>query len=332
MKKPDQTVMRTNIFMKLADGDKAGAIESLKSLIFVDGGASDAYIMAGVLLREKGEFEKAIHIHRSIFEKSDLSAEAKELIRRELAKDYNAAGDYKSALLLSEDREMYLLPYRAEALAKTEHYKIAAEAYEKCAKLDGEYRKNAARCWYEASFHTDSDNSYAVKLLKYAEKNDPTFFEAKHRHAELLFADGKKIRGGWVLDEIIKSELPKSAEHMAALEEIYYAYYDVDTLFKAVMQKINGESADCAFYIYAVNYHIRKGDAEKARNIMNFYTERHGQRAVFAAAYAGMIEDRVLSAYFEERNIFKCSACGAEYDKYADRCPNCSSFGTFSYF
>jgi hypothetical protein len=329
MKKIDQTTLRISALKHLSRGQKAEALEDLKSLISADGNAVDAYVVGGIILREMGEFDRAIRAHLSVLEKSDLTPETKAYIESELATDYNLLGDYKSTLVLTESKQLHLLPYRAEALEKTGHERIAAEVYEKSARLDINYKKNAARCWYQASFDVDAD---AIKYLKYAEKNDPTFFDAKFRHAKLYYSENKKIRAGWVIDEIINSELPCCGEHMALLEELYYEYFDVDKLYNLIMQKINGGSSNCAFYEYAANYHIRKGDDEKAKTIISLFTEKHGQRAVFLAIYAQMSSDRLFKEYFEEKNQFKCTACNAEFKEYQDKCSVCSSLGTLSYF
>jgi lipopolysaccharide biosynthesis regulator YciM len=332
MKKPDLQALRANALLKMAEGDKDGAFENLKVLASSDVEASDAYIITGSLLRDRGDPAKAERIHRSILEKKDLSKEVRDTAVRELIKDCLEAKDYKNVLLLTERAENSLLPIRALAMEKSGHLKEAAELYKKCAKLKPEYIKNAARCWFAASKDSKESRGNAIKLLTYAEKCDPLFFEARAEHANLLFLDGKRSKGLSIIEDIIKYELPKSAEHMQLLEEFYYEHSEIDVLFKLIMKKINSGSANTPFYVYAVRYHMRKSETDKAQSLISIFTSSKGFPSVLAAVCAEMSGNELLNTYFKARPLHKCSVCSCEHTQYADICSNCGSLGTLSYF
>lgn len=85
----------------LAEANDA-ALERLLNIPQLDDDALDLFLKLGRSLREKGETDRAIHLHQALFARTDLNRSTQQQIELELAIDYSRAGllDRAERLLL----------------------------------------------------------------------------------------------------------------------------------------------------------------------------------------------------------------------------------------
>lgn len=85
----------------LAEANDA-ALERLLNVPQLDDDALDLFLKLGRSLREKGEADRAIHLHQALFARTDLTRNTQQIVELELAIDYSRAGllDRAERLLL----------------------------------------------------------------------------------------------------------------------------------------------------------------------------------------------------------------------------------------
>lgn len=331
MKDKDLRTLRIEAFLKLAEGDKLGALSLLKSLVATDIEAEGAYIAVGTLLRDLGDAERAERVHRSMLENSALSPKTRELVIKQILLDLFEKGDYLSVILETEKQNTSLMPLRAKAYENLDFFIEAAETYKKCSKDNPLFLKRAARCYFAASKKEGETNSRVIRLLELAEKCDPLFFDAKAEKANLLFLDRRANKALAVLEEIVERNLPRCVEHMQMLENFYYSYAEVNKLFRAVMKKISQNSAGLPLYIFAIQNHIKRNEKEQAEALIESYKENNKFHVLLAQIIAQISKNEGLIEYFETCHKYMCENCSTKYTNYTDKCPHCKSVGTLTF-
>ena len=76
----------------LLDGESDKAIDAFIEVVRVDPELTELERVLGNLLRSRGEFERAVRLHRHLYNRADLSDEERALALKELAQDFLAAG------------------------------------------------------------------------------------------------------------------------------------------------------------------------------------------------------------------------------------------------
>lgn len=148
----------------LLHGRRDQALEALLAAAELHPGPTELQLALAALMRERGEFERAIAIHRALAERPDLSDSEREAVAAELALDYHRAGFLD----------------RAEAAYRS---------------LLGTARDGWARAALVAIYQTERDWSHCLALL--AENPDalPNAHQLMmHLHCELAseaLADGR---------------------------------------------------------------------------------------------------------------------------------------------
>ena len=114
----------------LAEANDA-SLERLLNVPDLDDDAIDLFLKLGRTLREKGEADRAIHLHQSLFARTGLPRSTQMLLELELAIDYSYAG------LLDRAERLFLrlLDARGHIHEQASHYLI--ELYEE----EGEWRR-----------------------------------------------------------------------------------------------------------------------------------------------------------------------------------------------
>ena len=81
----------------LLTGETDKAIDTFVEVVRIDPDLVDLHHVLGNLFRERGEFERAIRLHRHLYNRADLSKEERTRALKELAQDYIRAGFFDRA-------------------------------------------------------------------------------------------------------------------------------------------------------------------------------------------------------------------------------------------
>ncbi len=86
----------------LLSGEKIRALEKLKDLIRKNSSNVDAYVKIGDILRDLGQLDKAIKVHRELLIRSRLTPQEQIEILKSLVKDYREMKKYDKAIEICE--------------------------------------------------------------------------------------------------------------------------------------------------------------------------------------------------------------------------------------
>ncbi|MDO5532792.1 lipopolysaccharide assembly protein LapB [Sutterella sp.] len=81
----------------LLDGAPDKAIDAFIEVVRVDPELTELERVLGNLMRSRGEFERAVRLHRHLYNRADLSDEERALALKELARDFLCAGFFDRA-------------------------------------------------------------------------------------------------------------------------------------------------------------------------------------------------------------------------------------------
>lgn len=81
----------------LLNGETDKAIDTFVEIVRIDPDLVDLHHVLGNLFRERGEFERAIRLHRHLYNRADLTKEERTRALKELAQDYIRAGFFDRA-------------------------------------------------------------------------------------------------------------------------------------------------------------------------------------------------------------------------------------------
>jgi len=90
-KRPDYPDWIPSVDYLLAESNDL-SLEKLLNIEQIDDGSMDLFLKLGRSLREKGELDRAMHLHQRLFARADLERSAMQSIQLELALDYSSAG------------------------------------------------------------------------------------------------------------------------------------------------------------------------------------------------------------------------------------------------
>jgi len=231
----------------LLDGRETEAIKRLRDTVMKDTDNVDAYIRLGRLIRERGDAEKAAHIHQSLTVRPALKRSDELVIYEELIADYLALdrveksiGLSKELLRLSPDKLPHLRRLLAMLLTRKRNDE-AAEVLKQHKKLFSERKEAAA--WHAELARLQwekGEDEKARDTLKQAQKlskDHPYVSIVQIKH---LVDSNQKAKARLLIDKFLKL-YPEHAESMLDLtEQVYFdlgAYEKVLPLYEDLLKR-----------------------------------------------------------------------------------------------
>lgn len=334
----------------LIDGKRDEALEHLKEAVRLNPENIHAYIKLGDLLREKGEIERALQVHRELTVRKSAHQRMDKELYRSLAKDYIAAGRFGDAKraaekLLSLDRK------NEQAL------EIMVRIHEGIGELDGAYefqeelvrrRKTDGRAFlglYKSHIGAEylgrGDKSKARKSFESALSTDKNCLPALLHLGDIYYEEGdrKKATERWVT---LTARFPQWAYIVyGRLEKVYYEsgnFGDIEALYEDVLR---AKPNDIPTLLAMAEINQKRGVFDEAMRLVRETLEidpdcrRARQLLVRLHLEKGdtdaALKD-VLSFLEESRpgeGEFVCRDCGHRSMEVLFRCPGCRNWNTF---
>ncbi len=122
-------------------------MKEFSNAIKINNKNAEVYILLGNIYRNRGDFEKAVNIHESVIENSDIDTELKKIALINLALDFKTGGFLKRAidtldnLLKTDKKHVQALKEKCNILILLQDWINAADTYKKLDKLTKNYRK-----------------------------------------------------------------------------------------------------------------------------------------------------------------------------------------------
>jgi len=343
--RPEDTAYQRALNALLA-GEQEQALVELADAVREDSDNVDAYIHLGNVLRERGEPERALSMHRELTVRAGQTATQQRAVREGLVLDLIALGRPAEAVaearsLRELDRRngtsLHLLEKAYEAAGEWERaYEARADRY----RLGGE-RDPEALALYRAAIG---------ETLVRADKLD----EAKHHFKEALrlrrnlpaallrlgdiyYRNGRTERA-LVLWRGLADTHPDLAHLvLGRLEVAYFEKGQMSEMGRAYEEILSKNPRDARTLVALARMHVKKGDLSEAQRMLNEALEVdpqslaarlelsnvHRRRGELARA---LDEMEALLRGMGESDAFVCHRCRAPSDEYWIRCPSCSAW------
>ena len=228
----------------LVRGDKAGAFRLLQQSVRSGKAPVDAYVRLGELLRENGDAEKALQIHRSLTVKTDLGRQQKIELFMNIALDYSKLGHSEQAVKVLEtsvknmgikDPEVFkLLARENHILGRTEDAYSNLKVLKKTGAL-GERELSLYLCTVGEKKADEDNPRDAKKLVQRALKHDPEngFALMTLGNLEEKLGNEKAAVDNWCRAAMVSPEL--SSEALVNLERVMFqhgTFGDIEKIYR----------------------------------------------------------------------------------------------------
>jgi lipopolysaccharide biosynthesis regulator YciM len=332
---------------ELIRGDQEGAIGNLKMVVTRDTGNIDAYLRLGDILRDRGEINKALQLHRQLTVRSDLSADDRKDLLKSLTLDYLQSDRMDQAIatledLLSLDRKnLWALDQLVGLHERRGRWAKALSVRETMDKLTDQ-RDDALLALYEVHMGHQllSQQHYHKARLKY---KDALRRDRRCVAAYLGLGDAYEQEGR--LDEAVESW----KQLITAVPQKAYLVFDrlKKTLFDQgrfgemvrIYRELLEQDADNVKALKALaEIQEKKGDfqdaIENCRKVLHIQPDNLAARQLMIKIYGQMGAQDKIAALLQDMVVqfpeeFVCQQCGYRSRKPLWRCPQCHSWRTF---
>lgn len=257
----------------LLAGKKEDALKKFRETVTKDSRNIDAYLKIGDILRETGQVDRAINVHKYLTVRSGLSTKQQQEILQSLAKDYQAAEEFDKALavlnrVLEENRniswaqEMKLSLYEAK-----EDWRNAFQAYKELKQKNGKL-ENSRLALYKVregiKLLESQQEKEAQSRFKDAIKISPESPPGYIYLADTYKKEERKSDALKVLKEFVEKVPSQSFLAFERIKELLYeggVYGEIENLYLDVIESQPDNLM--ARLALAENYE-KKGEIKKA--------------------------------------------------------------------
>lgn len=327
----------------LLAGDREAALRAFAETVRIDSDNIDAYIHLANLLRERGEVERALHLHRELTVRAGQTPGQERSIREGLVLDLIALGRADDAVREARDlRDLdrkneaarRLLLHAYEASRDWERaYEVRAEIAKGSGDRNGDglarYRSAIGEAYLRDGKLEDAKRQFKAALR--LRHDEPT---ALLRLGDLYYETDRPERAVVLWKALAQSHPSFSHFVLERLESSYFEkgrFSEVDQAYEEMLAR---NPRDVRVHLALARVHLKKGDLADAARLLNEALE----------VEPGSVEARLLVADLYRRRgdlsraldemesvvrgmgggeSFACASCGKTYPEYWSRCPEC---------
>ena len=328
------------------------AIEEFVRVTHLDPDTIDAYLGLGHLYRSKGDFDRAIRLHRSLLARPELKGNERLQILLALGSDYKSAGlwgravkVYREVLDINSNKvEVY---QELAAIHEEErNWKEAFRAQQEYEKKTGSKQKHIL-AHLQTEMGKDAiargEKDKAQKSFKSALSLDPDCLDAALHWGDLYLEEGKAGKAIEIWEGIVLQDSPFAYLAHRRLEKAYFdqnRYDDIAAILGKVVEKSpTNVMAHVALGDYYAKRdmvpealgHLREALAERPRSIearrqISQILVRHKMYEEMSREYP-----EAVAVLYTPREQYTCSRCGLKVRELSWRCPQCRGWDTFAF-
>jgi len=327
------------------------AIEEFIRVTHLDPDTIEAYLGLGHLYRTKGDFDRAIRLHRSILARPDLNNKERQRILLALGADYKSAGLWERAVSVFR-QVLGINPNKVEvyqelaAIHEEErNWQEAFKAQQEFDKRAGSKQKNIlahlqAEMGKESIARGERDKAH--KAFKSALSIDPTCLDAALHLGDFYLEEGKTGKAVEIWEGIVSQDAPFAYLAYRRLEKAYFEQNRYDDIAKILEGVVTRNTGNVMARVTLGEYyskrdmvpealrHLREAlsiqprSLEARRQISQILVRNHMQEEM-EKEYPEAVE--VLYAPSEP---YTCGRCGLKTKDLSWRCPQCRGWDTFT--
>lgn len=335
-------------FLLFNQQDKA--VDLFLDMLKEDSSAFEAHLTLGNLFRSRGEIERAIRIHQSLFESNSLSFEQKLLAEQQLGRDYLAAGVYDRArniflqLVDEQDFRLSALQSLLAIYQATSDWHKAIDVAEKLVKMGNPQLKEEIAHFYceLALLELSSDNlDGAFLLLNKAAQSNKNGARVSIMKGRIHIARAEYEKAISVLKQVFDQNRDLVSDTLAMLYECHHhlaAWND----WEAYIQECVVGDCGATAQLYLAEIIEKRKRPEKAQIFIKQQLERHPTMRLFyklidyhlADAEEGRAKEslellrNMVGEQIRSKPDYRCRKCGFTTHSLYWYCPSCRCWDT----
>jgi lipopolysaccharide biosynthesis regulator YciM len=334
----------------LLSGDRDTALEELALSVKEDSDNVDAYIHLGNLLRERGEAERALELHRELTVRPGQSHGQQRAVREAVVLDLIAVGRHGQAVqearaLRELDRRnggsLRLLQRAHEAAADWDRaFEARAELHRLSGDRDPEplalYRAAIGEALLREGKLDDAKHHFKEALR--LRRNLPT---ALLRLGDIYYQKGRAERATVLWKGLAETSPDLAHLVLGRLETAYFERGRMSEMGQAYEEILSKNPRSARTLVALARMHIKKGDLSEAQRALAealqvdpqslaarlLLVNVHRRRGELSRA---LDEMETVFRGMGEAESFVCRQCHAPSDEYWTRCPQCLAWSPYA--
>lgn len=329
----------------LIDGRKEDAYSFLASAVRNGEDDIDAYIQLGNLMRERGQAEKALQLHRGLTVRRGLTFDDEKAVQLSIAEDLAALGRTERAITALEmvrkkrkDADVLM------ALHKLYHtrgdYENSYGALRELSRIDPDFTSDM-RASYLTSVACASlesgKNDEAGRYLDKARKEDPKCPGALYLSAGLAMQREDLNKAVKMWEELLSIDMDYFPEVAALLEKALFESGRFDELEGILLRLLQEYPSDSLLLSSLAGFYAKKGEISRGIDLLEGERNKIAEDCTLAVSLASLYIksgriDEGLSVLEENDRVptssgsWKCGSCGEAYGTSLGFCRACCSF------
>ncbi|HYR68576.1 MAG TPA: tetratricopeptide repeat protein [Candidatus Dormibacteraeota bacterium] len=330
----------------LLAGDREEALQAFAESVRLDSDNVDAFIHLANLLREQGEVQRALQLHRELTVRAGQTPSQNRAIREGLVLDLIAVGRAGEAVEVAE--ELYDLDRKSGSALKLllkaheaahdwdQAYEVRAEIAKSSGERNGEglarYRSAIGEIYLRDGKLEDAKRQFKAAL--HLRRDDPA---ALLRLGDIYYESNRPERAGVLWKALAEAHPSFSHLVLERLEASYFEkgrFGDVDQAYEEMLAR---NPKDVRIHLALARMHVKKGDLADAGRVLNEALELEPDSVPARLLLADLYRRRGdLSGALDEMEslmrgvgtgeVYVCAACGHNAEEYWSRCPHCFSW------
>jgi len=333
----------------LIEGRSDDALKLLMNAVRMGESSTDAYLQLGILLREKGQNEKALQLHKGLMVRRDLSDDEEKAVTVAIADDFEALGKTERAVQTLEQLDKRRKePEVVLSLHRLHHrngeYDKALSSLKDLGKLDRSYG-GGERASYLASVADrlihDGRNEEAEKYLDRARREDKNSVSALYLSGMQAMKKGDLDAAAGSLERLLEIDICYFAEVLPHLKKALFESGRFQDLERLLTGLIKRHPVETELIIELASFYERKGELDEAIRILEEEKELLSRDPVAKARLASLYLQRgetdsarrmleKLDVDSQNRFIYYCKVCGSISSTPLSYCSGCSNFKSFT--
>jgi len=307
----------------------------------------DAYIQLGNLMRERGQADKALQLHRGLTVRPGLTFDDEKTVQLAIAEDLAAAGRTGRAVSALETvrrkrKDADVLAALHRLYHASGEYEDAYGALKDLSRIDAsvtplmraQYLSSAA-----CSLIESGDVETAGRYLERARKEDASCPEALYLGAGLAMDRGDLDKAARMWESLLSIDMDYFNEVAAKLEKALFESGRFEEL-EGILSRLLGKYPDNPMLLSELaGFYAKKGEILKGIDMLENERGDMAGKSALAVSLASLYlkngrTDEALGVLEESdrtpvtENSWKCDRCGGSYETNLGFCRACCSFGT----
>ena len=334
----------------LIEGERGEALNLLMRAVRMGESSTDAYLQLGNLLREKGQNDRALQLHKGLMVRRDLSDEEEKAVTVAIAEDFEALGRTDRAVQTLEqlsrrrkDSEVLLSLHRLHH--RNGDYDKAIASLKDLGKIDRSYG-GGRRAAYLASVADrlirDGRGDEAERYLDRARREDKNSIPALYLSGMEAMKQGDLDNATSLLERLLEVDIGYFTEVLPHLEKALFESGRFQYLERLLGGLIRRHPEKTEILTELASFYEKKGELDEAVKILEEEKELLAGDPIAASRLASLYLQRgetesarrTLGALDLESSknkiIYYCSHCGEISPAPLSYCGRCSNFDSYT--